>query len=120
MNVRMSSFTRSGYPESPITESAWNIKASPARMAVASPNFAWHVGRPLLMSSLSKAGRSSWMRLKVWIISIARPAGNVSGAFPPRLSHAIMASTGRILFPPDLRLYENASKIPEEASAVSR
>ena len=33
--------------------------ASPARMAVASPNFLWQVGLPRRKSSLSSAGRSS-------------------------------------------------------------
>ena len=36
-------------------------RASPARMAVASSNALWHVGRPRRKSSLSNAGRSSWI-----------------------------------------------------------
>ena len=37
-------------------------RASPARMAMASPNALWQVGRPRRRSSLSSAGRSSWIK----------------------------------------------------------
>jgi len=37
-------------------------RASPARIATASPNTLWLVGLPRRVSSSSMAGRSSWMR----------------------------------------------------------
>jgi geranylgeranyl diphosphate synthase type II len=45
-----------------ISSNARVNKASPARMAVASSNALWQVARPRLRSSLSIAGRSSWIR----------------------------------------------------------
>ena len=45
--------------------------ASPARIAMASPNTLWLVGRPRRKSSSSIAGRSSWISEYVWIISSA-------------------------------------------------
>ncbi len=56
--------------------SAWLSSASPARIASASSNCLCAVGRPRRRSSSSSAGRSSWTRLKVWIISIAAAAGS--------------------------------------------
>ena len=44
-----------------ITSNADVRRASPASIAIASPNTLWHVGMPRLISSLSMAGRSSCM-----------------------------------------------------------
>ena len=44
---------------------------SPAKTAISSPYTLWLVGFPLLKSSLSIQGKSSWINEYVWIISIA-------------------------------------------------
>jgi hypothetical protein len=58
-------------------------KASPASIAIASPNFLWAVGRPRLKSSSSIAGRSSWIKEYVWMSSMAAADGSTwAGSFP--------------------------------------
>src|SRR3990172_11462478 len=88
-----------------ITLKASVSRASPARMATASPNTLWFVGIPLLRSSLSMAGRSSWISEYVWIISRAHATGIPSSILPPAASQDAMQRTGLILFPPAIMLY---------------
>lgn len=58
-------------------------RASPARMAVASSKALWQEGRPRRRSSSSIAGRSSWMREYVWIISSEAAKGITASALRP-------------------------------------
>ena len=60
----------------------------------------WQVGFPRRKSSLSIAGRSSWISDMVWIISIATALGIACSTVPPTSSHAARHSTGRTLLPP--------------------
>ena len=52
---------RTARPASAIQSKASVSRASPARMAMASPNTLWLLGRPRRKSSSSIAGRSSWI-----------------------------------------------------------
>ena len=58
------------------------ISAKAARTAVASPWATWQVGRPRRVCASSIDGRSSRMRLAVWTISIAQPAGSTASGLP--------------------------------------
>ena len=100
------------------TSKASVSKASPARIAKASPNCLWQVGKPRRRSSSSIAGRSSWISEYVWTISTAHAAGNARSAVPPAASHARIASKGRSRFPGARRLYPIASTRTRGASAV--
>jgi len=63
------------------------------------------VGTPLRKSSLSIIGKSSWIKLIVWIISSAHAVGMTTSCAPPTISHAAIAKHGRILFPPASKEY---------------
>ena len=78
--------------------------ASPARIAVASPNRTCEVARPRRRSSSSSAGRSSWTSEKVCTSSSAAAAGSSSAGSRPTASPVARQSTGRIRLPPPSRL----------------
>mmetsp|Transcript_19346 Transcript_19346/g.49217 ORF Transcript_19346/g.49217 Transcript_19346/m.49217 type:complete len:263 (-) Transcript_19346:437-1225(-) len=84
--------------------------ASPARMAMSSPYTLWLVGRPRRKSSLSMAGRSSWMRLMVCTISMAHAVGMAAWMSPPTSSQAARVSAGRTRLPPASREYRMDSR----------
>ncbi len=69
------------------------------------------MGLPLLKSSLSILGKSSWIKLIVWIISRATAVGMACSCFPPNISHAAIQRTGLIRFPPAMREYPMDSQI---------
>ena len=71
----------------------------------------WLVGFPLLKSSLSILGKSSWIKLIVWIISKAAAVGMAASLLPPNISQAARHKTGRTRFPPAMREYLIASEI---------
>mmetsp|Transcript_42934 Transcript_42934/g.121483 ORF Transcript_42934/g.121483 Transcript_42934/m.121483 type:complete len:207 (+) Transcript_42934:412-1032(+) len=92
---------------------------SPARMATFSSYFTWHAAHPRRIASLSRAGRSSWIRDIVWIISRAMAVGiatsrvSSSGSRPGArsrparflaIAQAAMHMIGRKRFPPARRL----------------
>ena len=79
-------------------------RASPARMAVASSKALWQEGRPRRRSSSSIAGRSSWMREYVWIISSEAAKGITASALRPNRAAVDRHSTGRRRLPPARRL----------------
>mmetsp|Transcript_9077 Transcript_9077/g.15595 ORF Transcript_9077/g.15595 Transcript_9077/m.15595 type:complete len:244 (+) Transcript_9077:826-1557(+) len=76
---------------------------SPARIAHCSPYTLWLVGLPRRKSSLSMQGRSSCMRLIVWIISSAHAVGMATLESSVNISHAAMQSAGRMRLPPASR-----------------
>ena len=68
---------------------------------MASPNTLWHVGRPRRRSSLSSAGRSSWISEYVCSISSAAPNSSMpAGSDSAIMRPASMQSTGRSRLPP--------------------
>lgn len=54
----------------------------------------------LRRSSLSMAGRSSWIRDMVWIISVLNAVGMAVSIEPPNISQEAIVSTGRMRLPP--------------------
>ena len=58
------------------------MRAKAASTAVASPWATWQVGRPRRVFASSIEGRSSRMRLAVWTISMAQPAGSTASGLP--------------------------------------
>mmetsp|Transcript_8772 Transcript_8772/g.30122 ORF Transcript_8772/g.30122 Transcript_8772/m.30122 type:complete len:327 (+) Transcript_8772:419-1399(+) len=103
-------------------------RASPANIAMSSPYTLWQVGLPLLKSSLSRQGRSSWMRDMVWIISRAQAVGmhflsrkllfstSTSSSASPAVtsctsSKAARHSAGRMRFPPPSKEWRMAAWI---------
>src|SRR3954471_11060245 len=70
-------------------------------MALASPNALWQVGRPRRRSSLSRAGRSSWISEYVCSISSAEPSSSTpSGNLPLIIRAASILRMGRKRLPP--------------------
>src|SRR5262249_3730200 len=72
-------------------------------MAIASPNTTWQVGTRRRRSSLSSAGRSSWMREYVWIISRPQAGARAGPDSPPIVSAAARQRIGRSRLPPAKR-----------------
>lgn len=77
----------------------------------------WLVGTPRRKSSLSIDGRSSWMRLMVWIISIAHAAGIACLMRPPTSSHAARHSAGRTRLPPASSEYLSLQQVTLHVSS---
>jgi hypothetical protein len=71
---------------------------------MASPKTLCEVGLPRRRSSLSMAGRSSWIRLYVWIISTAQASAISASSAPPTASPAARTRMGRMRLPPAKRL----------------
>jgi predicted secreted hydrolase len=74
--------------------------ASPASIAIASPNFLCAVGLPRLKSSSSIAGRSSWTKEYVWMSSMAAADGSTRAGSDPKTQATSMQSVGRTRLPP--------------------
>jgi len=56
-------------------------------------------------------GKSSWIKLIVWIISRATAVGMATSSSPPNISQAAKQRTGRIRFPPAMSEYRMDSEI---------
>ena len=67
---------------------------------MASPNILWLVGRPRRRSSLSMAGRSSWISDMVCTISKATAVGMADSTDPPANAQAARQRMGRNRLPP--------------------
>ncbi len=88
----------------PRTSKANVSSASPARIAMASPKTLWQVGLPRRRSSLSSAGKSSWINEYVWIISSAQAAVSTPAVWSDTARAASMQRIGRMRLPPAKRL----------------
>ena len=85
------------------------MSAKAASTAVASPWATWHVGRPRRVFASSMQGRSSRMRLAVWTISIAQPAGSTASGSPLSTSATSSDRMGRSRLPGANRLVPTAA-----------
>src|ERR687894_85543 len=120
---RTTSRTRSQLPSwcTVMRVSASPKKASPASIAIASPNFLWAVGLPRLKSSSSIAGRSSWIKEYVWMSSMAAAEGNTSSGCTSNTHATSMHSVGRTRLPPASMEYRMASsRTARRGSSVKR
>ena len=85
-------------------------KESPVKIATASLNFLWVVGLPLLNSSLSIEGRSSWTSEYACTISIEAATLNALSFSTPNNSEVFKTKKGLNLFPDDKIEYSIALK----------